>query len=238
LIHGHARGGTRYTESLTGHWGVKAQDARLQRPEYIGGGASYIQTAAIAQTAPTATTPFAGLGGQATATGQHHYTLVAQEHGYIIGIGSLMSRPTYQEGVDRMWTRQTRYDFAWPEFAALGEQAVRNDEIYATGTPAQDDLAFGYQERYAEYRFKNNRVSGLFRTKNTGSITQWHLAQSFLTPPTLSNTFIQENAPWDRVLAAGTQADAMQFLADILFETKLTMSLPAYGVPGSLLGTF
>lgn len=237
LLERDARGGTRYTESLQMHWGVHPQDARLQRPEYIGGGSTHIQTAAIAQTAPSGATPFAGLGGQATAAGQHHFTLVAQEHGYILGIASLMTRPTYQEGMRRMFTRSTRYDFAWPEFAAIGEQAVRNDEIYAQGV-AQDAFTFGYQERYAEYRFMTNRVSGLFRTKNTGSISQWHLAQTFAAPPTLSNTFIEETAPWARVLAAGVAADSQQFLADLLFEVKTTRALPAYGVPGSLQGTF
>lgn len=238
LLERDMRGGTRYTELLQMHWGVKPQDSRLQRPEYIGGGSSHIQTAAIAQTAPSAGTPFAGLGGQATATGQHHYTLVAQEHGYIIGLASLMTRSTYQEGVHRQFTRSTRYDWPWPEFAAIGEQAVRNDEIYALGPGSTDSAAFGYQERYAEMRFMNNRVSGLFRTKNTGSISQWHLAQSYGALPTLSTGFIQENAPWDRVLAAAAAAKNQQFLADILFEAKVTRPLPAYGVPGSLLGTF
>jgi hypothetical protein len=241
LLERDSRGGTRYTESLQMHWGVHPQDSRLQRPEYIGGGKSDIQTAAIAQTSGAAitgqTTPFAGLGGQATATGQHHYTLVAQEHGYIIGLMSLMTRPTYQEGLHRMWTRSTRYDFAWPEFAALGEQAIRNDEIYCQGLAA-DTAAFGYQERFAEYRFAQSRISGLFRSKNTGKIDQWHLSQTFLALPTLGTTFIQETAPFQRALSAGATADYWQYLADIMFETKTTRALPAYGVPGSLMGTF
>lgn len=237
LLERDARGGTRYTELLQAHWGVHPQDSRLQRPEYIGGGTSNVQTAAIAQTSESGTTPFAGLGGQATASGQHHFTLVAQEHGYIIGLMSLMTRPTYQEGLHRMWTRQTRYDFAWPEFAALGEQAIRNDEIYCEGT-ANDVLTFGYQERYAEYRFASSRISGLFRSKNTGNIDEWHLSQSFSALPTLSPTFIHEEAPMPRVLSAGSAADNMQYLVDALFEVKTTRPLPAYGVPGSLLGTF
>lgn len=238
LLERDMRGGTRYTELLQMHWGVKPQDSRLQRPEYIGGGTTNFETAAIAQTAPSGTTPFAGLGGQSTAAGQHHYTLVAQEHGYIIGLASMMTRPTYQEGVARLWTRSTRYDWPWPEFAAIGEQAVRNDEIYAQGIAATDTAAFGYQERYAEMRFDINRVSALFRTKNTGSISQWHLAQSFSVLPTLSTAFIQENAPWDRVFSGAGAVKNWQFLADILFESKTTRALPAYGVPGSLLGTF
>ena len=241
LLERDARGGTRYTELLRQHFGVTPQDARLQRPEYIGGGTTYMNTAAIAQTSATdvsgSTTPLGGLAGQSTIAGSHHYTMVAQEHGYIIGLASLMTRPTYQQGISRMWTRQTRYDFAWPEFTALGEQAVRNDEIYAQGT-ADDTLTFGYQERYAEYRFTNSRVSGLFRSTNTGTIDTWHLAQKFTTLPTLGTNFIQEAAPFARVLAGGTDVDNMQFLADILFDVKTTRPLPAYGVPGAQLGTF
>jgi hypothetical protein len=242
LLERDARGGTRYTESLQMHWGVHPQDSRLQRPEYIGGGKSDIQTSAIAQTSGATitgqTTPFGGLAGQGVATGQHHYTCVAQEHGYIIGLMSLMTNPTYQEGLHRLWTRSTRYDLAWPEFAALGEQSIRNDEIYCQGIAA-DTATFGYQERYAEYRFALSRVSGLFRTKNTGQISQWHLAQSYSALPTLSSTFLVENAPFDRALAVPAPAsNNWQYMADILFDVKTTRALPAYGVPGSLLGTF
>lgn len=241
LLERDMRGGTRYTESLQMHWGVHPQDSRLQRPEYIGGGSSDIQTAAIAQTSGAAitgqTTPFGGLAGQSVATGQHHYTCIGKEHGYIIGLMSLMSKPTYQEALPRLWTRSTRYDFAWPEFAALGEQAIRNDEIYCQGVVA-DTSAFGYQERFAEYRFMMNRVSGLFRTKNTGSISQWHLALNNVSLPTLGTTFIQEQAPFFRAFTAGTNVDNMQYLADILFDVRTTRALPAYGVPGSLMGTF
>lgn len=241
LLERDMRGGTRYTESLQMHWGVHPQDSRLQRPEYIGGGSTNIQTAAIAQTSATGltggSTAFGGLSGQSTAGGQHSYTLVAQEHGYIIGLMSLMTNQTYQESLHRMWTRSTRYDFPWPEFAAIGEQAVRNDEIYCTGL-AGDSQPFGYQERYAEMRWAISRVSGLFRTKNTNSISQWHLAQSNLTLPTLGTTFIQETAPFARVLAAGAAANAQEYLVDLLFDVKCTRALPAYGVPGSLLGTF
>lgn len=237
LLERDMRGGTRYTELLQAHWGVHPQDSRLQRPEYIGGGVSTIQTSAIAQTAPTGSTPFAGLGGQSVATGSHHYTLAASEHGYIIGLASMMTRPIYQEGVHRLWTRETRYDFAWPEFVALGEQSIRQDEIYAIGSAA-DLVTFGYQERYAEYRFTPSRISGAFRTKNAGSISQWHLAQSFLTSPTLGTTFLQETAPFARAMAAGVLANTQQFLADMMFQVKTTRPLPAYGVPGSALGTF
>lgn len=238
LLETDARGGTRYAEQLRARWGVTPQDSRLQRPEYIGGGVTSIQTAAIAQTSATsAESPLGGLAGQSTITGQHHFTCIGHEHGYIIGLASLMTRPTYQQGLARMWTRRTRYDFATPEFVNLGEQAVLMSEIYYTGTDAKDQVAFGYQERYAEYRFSPNRIAGLFRSNVPNSIDEWHLAQQFSTAPTLGSTFIQENAPFSRVLAAGSTADNMQILVDMLFSIKSTRPLPAFGVPGAM-GTF
>lgn len=234
LLETDARGGTRYTETLRARWGVTPQDARLQRPEYIGGGVIQIQTAAIAQTSATAadSTPLAGLAGQSTGSGQVHFTCVGHEHGYLMVMATLMTKPTYQSGLHRMWTRSTRYDFAMPEFVGLGEQAVRNDEIYVQGT-AEDTATFGYQERYAEYRFSSNRIAGLFRSKAPLTIDEWHLAQRFDNLPTLSSTFIEENAPFSRILAAGTDADNMQFLCDMLFSIKSTRPIPAFGIPGS-----
>lgn len=238
LLETDARSGTRYTEQLRARWGLKPQDARLQRPEYIGGGVTYMNTSAIAQTSSTdATSPLGSLAGQATAGGQHHFTCIGYEHGYIIGLMSVMTKPTYQQGIHRLFTRSTRYDFPTPEFAALGEQAIRNDEIYATGG-ATDTQTFGYQERYGEMRFSNNRMAGLFRSMVTGNIDEWHLAQRFDTLPTLGDTFIQENAPWARAFAAGDDADNMQTLVDILFDIKSTRPIPAYGIPGGLKGTF
>lgn len=242
LLETDARGGTRYTETLRARWGVTPQDARLQRPEYLGGGTAIVNTAAIAQTSATnpdvgTGTPLGGLSGQATAGGSHHYTCIGHEHGYVIGLMSLMTKPTYQQALPRLWTRKTRYDFAMPEFAALGEQIIRNDEVYATGGP-NDAAAFAYQERYGEYRFSMNRISGLFRSTATGHIDAWHLAQKFDSLPTLSNTFINENAPFNRALAGGDTVANMQFLADILFQVKTTRPLPAYGIPGGLRGTF
>lgn len=239
LLETDARGGTRYPEQLAARWGVTPQDARLQRPEYIGGGSTDIQTAAIAQTSATgaAGTPLAGLGGQATVAGSHRWTCVGHEHGYVMGLISLMTRPTYQQGIDRMFTRLTRYDFATPEFMGLGEQVIRNDEIYADGS-SNDPNAFGYQERYGEYRFLNNRLSGLMRSNVTGTIAQWHLAQQFTTLPTLGDTFIQENAPWSRVFAAGLNAAGQHCIADIYNDIYSTRPLPAFGIPGGLRGTF
>lgn len=238
LLETDARSGTRYTEQLRARWGVTPQDSRLQRPEYIGGGISYMQTQAIANTAATTTSdPLGTLAGQATAGGQHRFTCIGYEHGYIIGLLSVMTKPTYFQGVNRLWTRSTRYDFATPEFAALGEQAIRLDEIYSIGD-ANDATTFGYQERYGEYRFSNNRIAGLFRSTYATNIDEWHLAQQFTAAPTLSTTFIQETAPWARVLAAGATADNQQTLIDILFDIKSTRPLPAYGIPGGMKGTF
>lgn len=232
------RGGTRYTEQLRSRWGVTPQDARLQRPEYIGGGITMGQTTAIAQTSETTEDSALGsLAGQATIGGSHSFTCVGYEHGYVIGLLSVMTKPTYQQGIHRMFTRSTRFDFATPEFAALGEQAVRYDEIWAAGDN-NDTLTFGYQERYGEYRFSNNRIAGLFRSQVPGNIDEWHLAQVFSSLPTLSDTFIREDAPFARVLAAGDSAASQQILVDALFKIKSTRPLPAYGIPGGMRGTF
>lgn len=237
LLETDQRSGTRYTEQLRARWGVTPQDARLQRPEYIGGGTNSLQTAAIAKTSEDGTTPLGSLAGQGTIAGRHHFTCIGHEHGYIIGLMSLMTRPTYQQGIHRLWTRSTRYDFPTPEFAGLGEQAVRLDEIYATGQAA-DALTFGYQERYGEMRFSNNRIAGMFRSTATGTIDAWHLAQKFASAPSLGSTFIEENAPWSRVFAAGASAAIMHVLADILFEIRSTRPIPAYGIPGGITGSF
>lgn len=237
LLEVDARSGTRYTEQLRARWGVNPQDSRLQRPEYIGGGITHMDINAIAATTEGASLPLGSLAGQATAGGQHRFTCIGYEHGYIIGLLSVMTRPTYQQGLHRLYTRSTRYDFATPEFAALGEQAVRNDEIYCDGSGADPD-AFGYQERYGEYRFSYNRLAGRFRSRVASNIDEWHLAQNFATRPTLGTTFIRENAPFDRAFAAGATANNQQVLVDMLFDITSTRPLPAYGIPGGLKGTF
>lgn len=235
LLERDARGGTRYVELLRSHFGVQPEDFRLQRPEYIGGGKSSVQTQAIPQTAPAAggSTPLAALAGQSTVTGQHHFSYQATEHGYLIGLCHVDAELTYQQGLHRMWTRSTRYDFYWPVFAHLGEQAIRNDEIYVTGT-ATDVQTFGFQERWAEYRHMPSRISGLFRSTSTGTIDTWHSAQKFTALPVLGDTFIQSTPPFARNLAAGSQANGMQFLADFLFRIKFTRAMPMYSVPGSM----
>lgn len=230
-----ARGGTRYTELLKNHFGVTPEDARLQRPEYIGGGRSTIRTQAMPQTsAGTAQNPLGSLAGQAIIADQHRFQYHATEHGYIIGLVNVRADLTYQQGLNRLWTRDTRYDFYWPTFANLGEQVVRNDEIYCTGVDATDTAAFGYQERWAEYRYIPSQVTGLFKSTSTGNIDEWHLAQQFSSLPTLSASFIRDGirTVMPRALAAGNQASNMQVLFDSVFSVSRTRPIPTYSVPG------
>lgn len=238
LLERDARSGTRYTELLRSHFGVTPEDSRLQRPEYIGGGHTPIQTSAIPQTSATGltggTSPLGALGAAATATDSHTFSYHATEHGYIIGIVSVSAELTYQQGLHRMWTRQSRYDFYWPVFAHLGEQAIRTDEIYCTGQPQLDTAVWGYQERWAEYRHRPSRISGLFKSTSAGTIDAWHVAQRFTTQPTLGEAFIQDVPPLSRILAAGTQANGMQILFDSVFKIKSTRPMPMFSVPGMM----
>ena len=230
-----ARGGTRYTELLRNHFGVTPEDARLQRPEFIGGGRSHVQTQAIPQTSATkatgSDTPLGSLSGQSIISDQHRFKYHATEHGYIIGLANITGEVTYQQGLHKMWSRSTRFDFYWPTFANLGEQAVLNKEIYARGD-ANDNNVFGYQERWAEYRYQPSQICGLFRSTATGNIDDWHLSEQFTNLPTLNATFIRQNTPASRVLAAGTQANGMQILWDSVYNIKTTRPIPTYSVPG------
>lgn len=183
LLERDARGGTRYTELLRAHFGVVSPDARLQRPEYLGGGSTPIIVQPVAQTSGTSitgsTTPLGQLGGVGTAlTRKHGFTQSFTEHGHIIGLVQVRADLTYQQGLRKMWSRHTRYDFYFPAFAMLGEQAVLQQEIYCTGTDAADNTVFGYQERWAEYRYSPSKVTGLFRSTSAGTIDPWHLAQN------------------------------------------------------------
>lgn len=230
-----SRSGTRYTELLRAHFGVTPEDSRLQRPEYIGGGRTRIETQAIPQTSATGltggTSPLGALGAQAVAADRHEYSYHATEHGFIIGLVHVTADITYQQGLHRMWTRSTRYDFYWPAFANLGEQAVRNEEIYAKGS-ANDVLTFGYQERWAEYRHRPSRITGLFKSTSAGNIDEWHAAQEFTSLPVLNSAFITDAPPISRVLAAGAAADNMQILFDSVFNIACTRAMPVYSVPG------
>lgn len=236
LLERDARGGTRYTEIIRAHFGVISPDARLQRPEYIGGGSSNININPIAQTSGTSasgtTTPLGTLAAMGTALAHNHgFTYSATEHGVILGLVSVRADLTYQQGLARMWSRSTRYDFYFPAFATLGEQAVLNKEIYVRGD-ANDNSVFGYQERWAEYRYYPSRISGLFRSTASGTIDNWHLAQKFTSLPTLNTTFIQDTPPVDRIVAVGAAANGKQFIFDSFFDCKKARPMPMYSVPG------
>lgn len=230
MLERDARGGTRYTEILRSHFGVISPDSRLQRPEYIGGRSVPININPVVQNSSTdSTTPQGnlaafGVSGANTKVMSKSFT----EHGYIIGLVCVRAALTYQQGLDRLWSRKTRYDFYWPSLAHLGEQAVLNKEIFAQGND-KDDEVFGYQERYAEYRYGKNEITGRFRSSYPQSLDVWHLAQKFESLPTLSQSFIEENVPMDRVVAVPSEPD---ILFDSLINVKAARPMPLYGVPG------
>ncbi len=236
LLERDMRGGTRYPEILNAHFGVISPDARVQFPEYLGGGETPIQIHPVAQTAPTSGTNAQGaLAAFATAVSSrghnHGFTKSFVEHGWIIGLVSVRAELTYQQGLERQWSRRTRLDHYMPVFAHLGEQAVLNIEIFAQGTGGgtADAAAFGYQEAWAEYRYKPSRISGLFRSNATAPLDGWHLAQNFGSLPTLNTTFIQETPPMSRVEAVTTQPD---FIFDSYFQMTCARPMPVYSVPG------
>lgn len=236
LLERDARGGTRYTEIIRAHFGVISPDARLQRPEYLGGGSSPVNVNPIAQTSGTGasgtSSPLGNLAAMGTALAHGHgFTQSFTEHGVIIGLVSVRADLTYQQGLRKMWNRSTRYDFYFPAFAMLGEQAVLNREIYCDGS-ANDTNVFGYQERWAEYRYNPSQISGLFKSTSAGTIDAWHLAQKFTTLPTLNSTFIQDTPPVSRIVAVGAAANGQQFLLDTFFDIKAARPLPMYSVPG------
>ena len=225
-----ARGGTRYTEVIQSHFGVTSPDARLQRPEYLGGGKDRINVNPIAQTSSTdSTTPQGNLSGYAT-TGfmGHKFSKSFTEHSVIIGLANVFADLTYQQGLPRHFSRQTKFDFYWPALAHLGEQSILNKEIYAQGTTA-DDSVFGYQERYAEYRYKPSSVTGQMRSNFAQSLDTWHLAQDFGSLPALNASFIEENPPVDRVTAVQNYPN---MILDMYFKLKCARPMPTYGVPG------
>lgn len=225
-----ARGGTRYTEIIRSHFGVTSDDARLQRPEYLGGGSTPVIISPVAQTSSTdATTPQGNLAAVGTcAIHGHGFTKSFTEHCLIIGMVATRADLNYQQGMNRMFSRSTRFDFYWPALSHIGEQAVLNKEIYSQGTSADNDV-FGYQERYAEYRYKPSVITGLFRSNATGTLDSWHLAQDFSSLPALNSTFIVENAPMTRVKAVSSQPD---FIFDSFFNLKCARPMPVYSVPG------
>ena len=226
-----ARGGTRYTEVIRSHFGVVSPDARLQRPEYLGGGSQQINFTPVPQTSETGTTAQGGLAAFATsASSGHGFSKSFTEHTVLIGLVNVRADLNYQQGINRMFSRSTRWDFFWPSLAHLGEQAVLGKEIYADGTAA-DDVAFGYQERFAEYRYKPSQITGVFRSNHPQSLDVWHLAQDFATRPLLNDAFIQDTPPIDRIIATPTEPHV---LFDAYFDLQCARPMPTYGVPGMI----
>lgn len=228
-----ARGGTRYIEILKSHFGVTSPDFRLQRPEYLGGGTTVINTSPIPQTSSTdGTSPQGNLAAMGTFShSQVGFNKSFVEHGVLLGLISVRADQTYQQGINRMFSRQTRFDFYWPALSHLGEQAVLNKEIFAVGdsNPTQDNAPFGYQERYAEYRYKPSLVTGKMSSLDPQSLDYWHLAMDYASLPVLDSTFIEENPPVDRVIAVSSEP---HFLLDAVFDLKCARPMPVYSVPG------
>lgn len=235
LLERDARGGTRYTEIIRAHFGVTSPDARLQRPEYLGGSSTPVIFKEVEQTSGTSasgtTTPLGNLAAQAKLVAHGHgFTQSFTEHGHVIGLCALRADLTYQQGIRKFWNRSTRYDFYFPAFAALGEQAVLNKEIYCQGDGvAADSQVFGYQERWAEYRYNPAMITGKFRSTASGTLDAWHLAQKFTALPTLNDTFIQDTPPVSRVVAVTSQP---QFIFDCFLDIQAVRPMPLYSVPG------
>lgn len=225
-----ARGGTRYTEIILAHFGVQSDDARLQRPEYLGGGQSFFNIHPVVQNSETTVdSPQGNLAAFGTASIKGHgFVKSFTEHCLVIGLVSLRADLTYQQGMRRMWSRQTRFDFYWPAFSHIGEQAVLSKEIYCDGT-ANDEDVFGYQERSAEYRYFPSMITGEYRSSFPQSLDVWHLSQDFGSRPVLNSTFIQEDPPVDRVIAVPAEPHV---LFDGYFELHCARPMPVYSVPG------
>jgi len=228
-----ARGGTRYTEIIRSHFGVTSDDARLQRPEYLGGGSSPINVSPIPQTSATEATLTAQ--GNLAAMGivtihNNGFTKSFTEHCLVIGLVSARADLNYQQGMNRAMSRSTRWDFYWPALSHIGEQSILNKEIFTAGDAAgTDDDVFGYQERFAEYRYKPSQITGQMRSNYSTPLDTWHLAQDFSALPTLGATFIVENPPVDRVIAVQTEP---HFIFDSFFNYRCARPMPMYSVPG------
>lgn len=232
-----ARGGTRYVEVLKTHFQVVSPDFRLQRPEYLGGGSSPVNIHPVAQTTPSEVVPGATPQGNLAAFGtvsvsRHGFTKSFVEHGVLIGLVSIRADLNYQQGLCRSFSRSTRFDYFWPSLANLGEMAVLNKEIFAQGSadPAADDAVFGYQEHWADYRYKPSRVTGQFRSNAATPLDPWHLCLDFDNLPVLTSPeFIEDAPPIDRVVAVPTEPD---FILDAYFQQVSARPMPVNSVPG------
>lgn len=235
LLERDARGGTRHPELIRAHFGVDVPDYRTQRPEYLGGGKGYINISPVANTSGVDSTQSVSGSDeiQGELRGIGHGTLSARwaksfvEHGHVIGLLRARGEVTYSQGLERMWSRSTKYDFMWPELAMLGEQPIYNKELFIVGDATDDDV-FGYQERYAEYRFKKSLVTGKFAPDATGALDHWHLSEDFASQPSLNTTFIQDATPMSRVVAVTTEPD---FIIDGRFDLRVARALPVRPSP-------
>lgn len=235
MLERNARGGTRYTELVRSHFGVISPDARLQRPEFLGGGRSQVTVNPVAQTSAsgevgttTVLGELAGIG--ASVMTNHGFSQSFTEHGVIIGFLSVRSDLTYQQGNNRMWYRRTQFDFYWPALAHLGEQAILKREIFANGTNSDVEV-FGYQERWSEYKYKPSMTSGFFRSTNPTPLDMWHYGELFGTVPVLNAAFIHDDPPVDRVLQVDTNFGE-QFLCDMFFDVRMVRAMPMFSIPG------
>lgn len=230
LLERDARGGTRYVEVIRSHFRVVSPDFRLGRSEYLGGGSTRVVVHPIARTNFTPGSQGASLSafGVAQMANEVGFNKSFTEHGVIIGMVSIRADLTYQQGLDKMFSRRTRYEYFWPVFAHLGEQAVLNKEIFLQDTAADEEV-FGYQERYAEYRYKPSRVCGEFRSDAPTPLDAWHLALDFSALPELNEVFIEDVPPIDRVVIL---TDGPQFISDIWFQYRCARPMPVYSVPG------
>lgn len=231
LLEKDARGGTRYREVLREHFGVISPDSRMQIPEYLGGYRLPINVSQVIQTSSTdSTSPLGNTAALSVTTmNKPMFTKSFTEHGLIMGLAVVRTDQTYQQGIERMWSRKSRYDYYWPVLANIGEQAILNKEIYAQGG-AKDEEAFGYQEAWADYRYKPSKVTGLFRSNAAQSLDAWHYAQDYDALPTLSTAWMEQtDTEMKRTLAVQSQPD---FIADFYFMNKTTRCMPVYSIPG------
>lgn len=244
LLERDARGGTRYREIIKAHFGVTSPDARMQIPEYLGGKRIPINVSQVLQTSETTSaSPLGETGAYSlTSDSDSMFTYSATEHGFIIGVCCVRTNHTYQQGLEKMWSRKRRFDFYWPALANIGEQAIINREIFMSGNSVKDAKPFGYQEAWAEYRYKPSRVSGYMRSNidvdgsvsSTGSLDVWHYADNYSETPTLSAGWIAETPDnIDRTLAVSSDV-SHQFIADFAFKCRCARPMPVYSVPGLL----
>ena len=238
LLERDARGGTRYTELLVSHFGVTSPDSRLQRPEYLGGGSQPVQIHSVTQTSASGSgsTPQGNLAAVGVSGGRVGFKKSFVEHGVLLGLLSVRVDQNYQYGLQRMFSRRGRYDFYWPVLSHLGEQAILNKEIFAQGPSVVDsdeqvidDQVFGYQERWAEYRYGVSKITGKLRSGVSGSLDVWHLADKYTALPRLNSAFIQSKPPIKRVLAV---QDEPEFIFDSVITCDKIRPMPIYSVPG------